>query len=774
MTHSPEGCEQPSGAVLRIFIDTTMGLRALSMLLVTASSGLALSASGYPKPKPPAASSTPAQVSPHVQSVKATKSKKGKKPKRLLPDGRVLRPHADLRMANLAGMDLRWEDLSYANLAGADLSGANLTGADLSHADLSGANLTGANFEATRLIQTSVLLARGGDFSRAHLHPFFREDGPEAIGAVRIYQLKRDKNQLGNSPQGKIQSLLAGPNGSLYWLQGPRLHTMDRCGYNDLRLATERNKPCSFIAKDCGERLWLFGEKEIQIVDLKQFRLGDNGEHGIAVSVIPELPWLDSAPLSVLADQDLKVRIFMKKWVVSIEPDGTDFKLDGRPVVNRLDVTKLSLYKNGQATLGMCRASDSLIGYFEPKKVLTYPFQDGFVVTDFAMDDQDRIWVVKAGTAKLSLYRLDADQLYLTADIDLPPGSDPYRIAKGPDGNMWVTAPQANQILRIGPTGEVRSFQLPRNTQPTEILDYQNGRLLFTTAKGDRIGSIRALPNGWVDEAGAGPMLSAASHSSSASEADQEQARSRCLDLAEKHHQLRLLLAASEQEDDEMEQTDGLAAASPEPENGEARPELAAASASSSSAADRTKGEPLASLTLPFPAAAPAAEAAAAPAATPAAAAVPAAAAMPAEIPPAGPSFLDSVKRLFRQRKVTLSLTVTRHILAGHLASSPRSRNKGQFWLDGNNAQAALADLLARGLDETGNYLIGRIKSSNGSGNSLTFCNLPWVVGTYLDDQGQRIQTHTFAIVTSEHLDSASGSYVFYVVSAFPAAPISQ
>jgi hypothetical protein len=51
---------------------------------------------------------------------------------------------ADLREANLTGADLREANLTDAILCEADLTGADLTGADLTGADFTGVNFTGA------------------------------------------------------------------------------------------------------------------------------------------------------------------------------------------------------------------------------------------------------------------------------------------------------------------------------------------------------------------------------------------------------------------------------------------------------------------------------------------------------------------------------------------------------------------------------------------------------------------------------------------------------
>lgn len=60
-------------------------------------------------------------------------------------NGYEIKPHADLRGANLQGEDLWRADLEGANLRNADLRGANLWCADLRGADLEGADLEGAS-----------------------------------------------------------------------------------------------------------------------------------------------------------------------------------------------------------------------------------------------------------------------------------------------------------------------------------------------------------------------------------------------------------------------------------------------------------------------------------------------------------------------------------------------------------------------------------------------------------------------------------------------------
>jgi hypothetical protein len=73
---------------------------------------------------------------------------------------------ANLRGADLRGVDLSDEDLRGADLRGADLSNANLRGADLDDADLSDASLSGANLSYAHLSGANL---SGADLCGAHL-----------------------------------------------------------------------------------------------------------------------------------------------------------------------------------------------------------------------------------------------------------------------------------------------------------------------------------------------------------------------------------------------------------------------------------------------------------------------------------------------------------------------------------------------------------------------------------------------------------------------------
>jgi hypothetical protein len=72
-----------------------------------------------------------------------------------------------------------------------------------------------------------------------------------------------------------------------------------------------------------------------------------------------------------------------------------------------------------------------------------------------------------------------------TFNLDSSPGS----IRAGPDGNLWFTEPDANQIGRITPTGQITLFAAPTaGSQPTAITAAPNGNIWFTESASRQIG----------------------------------------------------------------------------------------------------------------------------------------------------------------------------------------------------------------------------------------------------------------------------------------------
>ncbi len=71
--------------------------------------------------------------------------------------------------------------------------------------------------------------------------------------------------------------------------------------------------------------------------------------------------------------------------------------------------------------------------------------------------------------------------------------SDPGEIAAGPDGNLWFTEADANQIGEINPaTHAIQEFSIPTvNSEPEGITAGPDGNLWFTEADANQIGEVQ-------------------------------------------------------------------------------------------------------------------------------------------------------------------------------------------------------------------------------------------------------------------------------------------
>jgi virginiamycin B lyase len=96
------------------------------------------------------------------------------------------------------------------------------------------------------------------------------------------------------------------------------------------------------------------------------------------------------------------------------------------------------------------------------------------------------------------LERLEERCLLTINEFPTPtPGSNPYFITTGPDGNLWFTEHSANKIGQITPTGSISEFPLlpvTSNPSPTGITTGADGNLWFTESNTNKIGRI--MPDG--------------------------------------------------------------------------------------------------------------------------------------------------------------------------------------------------------------------------------------------------------------------------------------
>jgi len=71
------------------------------------------------------------------------------------------------------------------------------------------------------------------------------------------------------------------------------------------------------------------------------------------------------------------------------------------------------------------------------------------------------------------------------------PGSYPYVIAAGPDGNLWFTEYAGNKLGRISTAGVITEFPLPTfGAYPFGIAAGPDGNLWFTEYNANKIGRI--------------------------------------------------------------------------------------------------------------------------------------------------------------------------------------------------------------------------------------------------------------------------------------------
>ena len=77
--------------------------------------------------------------------------------------------------------------------------------------------------------------------------------------------------------------------------------------------------------------------------------------------------------------------------------------------------------------------------------------------------------------------------------------SEPFGITSGPDGNLWFTEEATNKIGRITPGGVFTEFPIPTSSSsPQDITSGSDGNLWFTELTGHRIGRI--TPAGKITE----------------------------------------------------------------------------------------------------------------------------------------------------------------------------------------------------------------------------------------------------------------------------------
>jgi virginiamycin B lyase len=114
-------------------------------------------------------------------------------------------------------------------------------------------------------------------------------------------------------------------------------------------------------------------------------------------------------------------------------------------------------------------------------------------LTDVTTGPDEKLWMTAYEADRIIRVAPSASGGAVDLTENLAPGSRPYRITAGPDGAMWFTEYGANRIGRITTGGVVTEYTLPRpNSGPYDIVAGPDGALWFTeyNPQGNAIGRI--------------------------------------------------------------------------------------------------------------------------------------------------------------------------------------------------------------------------------------------------------------------------------------------
>lgn len=478
-----------------------------------AAAAASLEASGKPKggTLPPAESKAAGVAAEPVRTMlRLLESLKGLEPTRAylewgltggpleghLVNGHRIGPRADLRGANL-----RWADLRRCNLEGADLRGADLTGARLGSALLQGANLEGA-----QLYLADIAGAMGLDLKGAQLHPFFEVDEDEPIGAVKILRLSDQDQETKALPR----NLVCGPDGQLFWTlgDGPVIQTMSPTG-ETMNVTPSGDTRMQAMVKDSQDRMWCFGDRKLSLFDLRVVAGAATGT--LFETDCANFP-LASTPNQVTAGTAGEVWLSLPGRALQMNFDRAPGKFDHTPYVFKdldpaiADNSRVVPSRDGNTIFFASPDSPRVFAWRKgaPKTawldLYTHKAAQRVIPSKpqrIVMGPDDRVWITQTGVHGVTEIYPDpggaamATELHPVTTGKLMPG--PHGIAIGPDAKMWFTATTGGHIGRIGPEGKgFQLFELPPGIEPLEIVRAHDGRLFFTMAGRNAIGSIRA------------------------------------------------------------------------------------------------------------------------------------------------------------------------------------------------------------------------------------------------------------------------------------------
>ena len=111
-------------------------------------------------------------------------------------------------------------------------------------------------------------------------------------------------------------------------------------------------------------------------------------------------------------------------------------------------------------------------------------------LTGLAIDGGGRVWAVSQTNNQVFRLALGAGQESAPDQIvTLPPGTQPRRLARGPDGSLWI-AGAGDRIVKMTPQGATTSFDIPAGRGPNDIVLGPDNALWFTEKTSNSIGRI--------------------------------------------------------------------------------------------------------------------------------------------------------------------------------------------------------------------------------------------------------------------------------------------
>jgi len=148
--------------------------------------------------------------------------------------------------------------------------------------------------------------------------------------------------------------------------------------------------------------------------------------------------------------------------------------------------------------LWFCGRGEPRIGRVTPAGAITsFPSNPEQTPYDITSGPDGNIWFTQGGAGIAGVAHIAADGSGL---VEIPfPSSDYGHIARGADGNLWVTEVVTAKIARVSPAGVITEFTIPTpGSRPTQITLGPDGNMWFAEGRGSNI--ARITPAGDITE----------------------------------------------------------------------------------------------------------------------------------------------------------------------------------------------------------------------------------------------------------------------------------